>query len=131
MLRDFLRAEPEKASGVVVEDVTPLLRAQERRIFDGLDGYLDGARPHHLVGPPHNPFLEDRVNEPPELPVKMRSRNPPVIPGDVHVHLRMREEQRNHLVNQWRAVMHHVEAKLGMSNQHLFKLQGAGEPGAV
>jgi hypothetical protein len=35
LLSDFLFAEPEKASSVVVENVTLLLRDQERRIFDG------------------------------------------------------------------------------------------------
>jgi phospholipase C len=70
MLRDFLFAEPEKASSVIVENVTLLLRAQERRIFDGLNGHFNGTRPYHLVRTPHNPFLESRVNEPLELAVE-------------------------------------------------------------
>jgi hypothetical protein len=56
MLFDFFLAEPEKACGIVVKDVTLLLRAQERRIFDGLDSDLDGSRRREVWDDVSAPF---------------------------------------------------------------------------
>ena len=86
---DLLLAEAEKASRVVVEDIALLFGAQEGRLLDRLDGYLDGSRPGHLVGAPHDSLFEPGIDQPLELGIEMLPRKVPIIARDIHIQLRV------------------------------------------
>ena len=67
MTRDLRWRQPEKAGGVVVEDIALLAWREEWRFFDCGNGRFDNAWPDHLVGAEQDP-LAVGVDEPPRRP---------------------------------------------------------------
>jgi hypothetical protein len=49
ILGDFFVAETKEARGVIVKDVTLLLRCQEVGCLDRLNSNFNGSRPNHLI----------------------------------------------------------------------------------
>ncbi len=88
---DFFLAEAEKASRIVVEDIALLFGAQEGCLLDRLNGYLDGSRPGHLVGTPHDSLFEPGIDQPLELGIEILPGQVPIVARDIHVHLRVGE----------------------------------------
>ncbi len=124
---DLVLAQTQKACGVVVQDVAFLLRIEEWCGLDRVDRDVDCPRPYQLVRSPHDAFDEACVEEAFELSVEVRTGLCPVVAGDVDVDLGVSEQDRDHLVDQMGAVVHHIQPQSRVPDQHFFQLQGAGQ----
>src|SRR5678810_760451 len=65
------------------------------------------------------------------MAVEFLSRKSPVVAGNVHVQLRVGVEHRHHLVYQGRSIVHYVDAKAGMTNQHFLEEKWTRQTRAV
>jgi len=88
--RDFLLSEPKKSGGIIVKNVTLLLRIKEWHLLNDPNRTFDHARPDHLIGPEHDAVSKTGARNSPEVPIKILSRLRVNNDPDVHIDLRMR-----------------------------------------
>ena len=121
MTCDFLITKAEESSGVVVKDV-PLLRSREEiRRFDRVDGDGNRVGPYHVVGAEHDPLPEPSLHKTPQVVMELLARQNPVDHAHVHVDLRVRLQEGDHLIEQRPTGMHDVQAHLRMTEQRLLQ----------
>jgi hypothetical protein len=65
--------QTEKSHSIVVKDIPLLSRRQKLRRFDTFDRNSDHISPNYLIRSEHYAVAETRINDPPQILVKLRA----------------------------------------------------------
>ena len=123
MTRHLYRRKAEEPRSIIVEDVALLLWTEKLGCFNTLDRGVHGLWPDHLIRAEHDPICEASIHQPLQVGMKLSSRESVVDHAGIDIHLRVRVEQRHHLIGHRPSSVHHVKPQLGMSHQHVFERQ--------
>jgi len=63
--------------------------------------------------------------------MELCARNGPVNYGNVHVNLRVRVKESDHLIAHRPASVHHIEAHFGMADEHVLQQQRVADSSAI
>src|SRR5918994_3106412 len=122
---DLFLAQAQKSCGVVIEDIALLRLRQEWRLFDRLDGWLDDARPDHLVGAKHDAVTVTRFDDLLQIPIEGGPRFGVHDARDIDIDLRVCEQQSAQIGNEWISGVHDVDTQTRMPHEHFLQSQRA------